>query len=295
MESLRKVYGKHNICIVFAVLVMLMIVGSFADYAFSQAVYNQQNAFGIALAAFGEMPALLAVLISGIFLIIGRNKDKKGTAIAQLVGGILLVALGTFIGIFIPTVHISNTIMAALIGLLLVTATAYFAIRITKSAEREMLIKVAIIFILAALGNMIIINIIKIPWGRPRMRLISEEVEAVFQGWWVVGSSAKTKLIEAGISSDEFKSFPSGHTANAAVAMCLPLFALLTDKLKGKETMLFIIGAAWGVLVALSRIIMGAHFITDTTIGFAATYAIILISVYYVLFKGKKKNSGLED
>ena len=37
----------------------------------------------------------------------------------------------------------------------------------------------------------------------------------------------------------------------------------------GKQTALFLIGFVWTSLVAASRIVMGAHYLTDTIVGFA--------------------------
>lgn len=53
------------------------------------------------------------------------------------------------------------------------------------------------------------------------------------------------KLMAEGVSSDEFRSFPSGHTACAACAM---LIGLLPTLRKGKEKrtrLLFILGCLW--------------------------------------------------
>lgn len=291
MESLKKVYGKRNAFIVFGILVALMIVGSFADYPFAKLVYNQQNPFGIAFAAFGEAPAGLGLIISGLLLIIGRNKERKGLAVFQMIAGILLLILGCGMVIYLPSNYLENQFLAYGIGVLLAALTVFMTVRLSKNTDRVTMIKIVSVIVLVAL-NVVIVNIIKIPWGRPRMRLIDEDVGAYFTNWWVAGSAVKTKLAALNIASDEFKSFPSGHTANAAMAMLLPLLALMSDKLRGKECLLFIIGAVWGLLVALSRTIMGAHFITDTTVGFAITYALILISVHCVFFRGKKADLG---
>lgn len=290
MAELHKTYGKRNILIVFSLLILLMIVGSFADYPFSQAVYNQENVFGIALAAFGELPAALGLVASGLLLMLGRNKARKGIAVFQLIAGGLLLLLGCVMAIYMPGNYLEAKYISYIVGTLLVAGVIFMMLRLSKQADREMMIKVALVIVLVAVLNMVVINVIKIPWGRPRMRLISEDVGAVFTSWWVAGGSAvKERLLADGIAADEFKSFPSGHTANAAVAMLLPLLTLLSNKWKGKETLLFIIGAAWGLLVALSRVIMGAHFITDTTMGFAVTYIIILIVMHFVFFKREEK------
>lgn len=288
MNDLRGTFDRKPVILLFSFLALLMLVGSVWDYPFSQAVYNQQNLFGIFFAAFGEMPASLGLAASGIMLILGRNKDRKLVAAFQAAAGILLLALGGAMAVYMPSRYIENAAVAYIAGVLFLCAALFLTVTICKSAEREMLIKVAFAIFLVVFLEMVLVNIIKIPWGRPRMRMISETPEAYFSSWWVIGSELKNKLVPMGIASEEFKSFPSGHTANGAALMLLPLFSLLSAKLKSKSMMLFLIGVVWGLLVALSRVIIGAHFITDTVVGFSITYIIILVVVHFVFFRTKK-------
>lgn len=69
--------------------------------------------------------------------------------------------------------------------------------------------------------------------------------------------------------------------------MLLCLLPKLSAKLEGKQTALFLVGFVWAVLVALSRIIMGAHYLTDTMAGFAVGQ-ICLIAVCVCFPKLKK-------
>lgn len=137
--------------------------------------------------------------------------------------------------------------------------------------------------------EMIIINIIKIPWARPRMRMITAQNQ-VFQPWWVIGSDMKDHLMALGIAAEEFKSFPSGHTGNAACALLLGVLPVICQKLKGKENLLFFIGVIFTLTVAFSRIIVGAHFLTDVTIGMSVTFLIEVIFVYKLW---KKDNDSI--
>lgn len=69
--------------------------------------------------------------------------------------------------------------------------------------------------------------------------------------------------------------------------MLLCLLTKLSAKLEGKHTALFLVGFVWAVLVALSRIIMGAHYLTDAMAGFAVEL-ICLIAVCACFPKLKK-------
>ncbi|MEG0367511.1 MAG: phosphatase PAP2 family protein, partial [Coprobacillus sp.] len=105
--------------------------------------------------------------------------------------------------------------------------------------------------------------------------------------WWVIGSTMKDHLLSLGVAAEEFKSFPSGHSGNAACAMLLCVLPLLSAKLKGKENILFFIGLTFTIVVAISRIIMGAHFLTDVTVGIGLTLLIEAVLIN-IIFKHNK-------
>lgn len=121
------------------------------------------------------------------------------------------------------------------------------------------------------------------------MRMISSRHDVSFQSWWVIGNTMKDQLMALGVASEEFKSFPSGHTANAACAMLLCVLPLLNSHLEGKENLLFFIGVCFTFFVALSRIIMGAHFLTDVVTGMAISLVIQMIMAR-VIFKNYSKD-----
>lgn len=82
-----------------------------------------------------------------------------------------------------------------------------------------------------------------------------------------------------GIVSEEFKSFPSGHAANAAIMILLGSLSLLDEKFKGKKDLLFFIGFGFALVVAFSRIVAGAHFLSDVTIGILITFLFEIITI----------------
>lgn len=278
-----------DVLIVCCLLAALLIVGSIWDYPISLVLHDEGNWFGNLFAAYGELPAMAGLLLAGLILILARNKDKKGVAVPQVIVGCLLMLLGAATNLVMPMAYLPINIFVILgIGAMLCAAVIILAVRLCKTADRAALIKVAAILVSVILTEMILINIIKVPWERPRMRLIAVEQDAGFVPWWVIGGDLREQLMAAGVEGDEFKSFPSGHTANGACAVMLTLFALVSEKLKDKRTLLFGVGTVWGLLVALSRIIMGAHFLTDTIMGFAVTLLVFLIVSKLVLSKKKK-------
>ena len=64
------------------------------------------------------------------------------------------------------------------------------------------------------------------------------------------------------------------------------LLPRLNKRFAGKRRLLVGIGFAWACIVAFSRIIMGAHYLTDTVIGLSVGLA-CLILVDRIVFRGK--------
>ena len=93
------------------------------------------------------------------------------------------------------------------------------------------------------------------------------------------------------LPSDDFKSFPSGHSgAGMILAMSLPLMTYFFPKLKGKNTILFYVGVAYGLLMMFSRLLVGAHYLTDTCMG-----SLIVMVVFYVANEIMIRQGFLDD
>ncbi len=96
---------------------------------------------------------------------------------------------------------------------------------------------------------------LKILWARPRPFLVMAENDTVFRPWFLPG----------GISDlNAFHAFPSGHTAITALwVVSLTLSGLLDGPSFHKKALKALLWL-WLVLVALSRVVMGEHYMSDT-------------------------------
>lgn len=271
MKSIKKLAIGISIgCIV------CMIIGTCFDYQISQTLYDPNNTIGIFLASYGQLPAMLCCAIGGTLWIRIADKKKTWKWICSILGGIVLNALAIMGITMDPMLYIEGMpiLLSLTIAFILTGLADMLILRYTKGTDIRT-IKYFIILIVGVMFiEMMLINLVKIPWGRPRMRMIAIQPEASFQPWWVIGSEMKDHLMALGVAAEEFKSFPSGHTGNAAVAMLLGVLPMVCPKLKGKERSLFLIGLIFAMMVAGSRIIMGAHFLSDVTIGFTITFVV---------------------
>ena len=187
----------------------------------------------------------------------------------------------------LPTNYLDiPSILSIIIGLTCSILTILLITKLAKNTDRQTIIKLASVFIIVIFANIIIINIIKIPWGRARYRLVAVNDQAYFMPWYQPGTTLKDTLVAQGVLKEEFKSFPSGHTANASCMLLISLLPALSSKLANKKNILFITGFIWTLLVALSRIIMGAHYLTDTMVALAVG-TLVFITITKLIFSSR--------
>ena len=113
----------------------------------------------------------------------------------------------------------------------------------------------------------------------------------------VIGIDDKYKevLAEVGLASDICKSFPSGHTFTAGLSYTLICIPDMVDKFKTKGWKAF-----WYALpivitgvVGLSRVVMGAHYLSDVLFGGTIAFLAVCIFRWLVLLGGWKKIAKL--
>lgn len=87
-------------------------------------------------------------------------------------------------------------------------------------------------------------------------------------------------MIPQGLTTNnEFMSFPSGHSANAAIIMWITLLPSFVPALAKRETVLKLFAVLWIGCVMISRVMMGAHFLSDVTMGM--TLSLLLFYLFY--------------
>lgn len=128
--------------------------------------------------------------------------------------------------------------------------------------------------------TLLIVSITKELMCRPRFRFVLAMDNAdYFRSWWESGRSIKASL-SAELVTDEFASLPSGHSAYSMFAIFM--FPVLADYLRGFKKFkpyLFVFGFLWWASTALSRLTVGAHYLTDITIaGLVTIIAYIIVS-----------------
>lgn len=251
-------------------LMLFLLAGSLADYPLSCALYDPQNLFGRFFAAFGEYPAGLGLTAAGVMLVMGRSPQRRAVACLQVIAGVWCVLSGAALTALLPMNYLPvGPAVSAAIGLVCTLAAALATRALCRGADRRRMLRLAGVFLLVIFGELLVVNCVKVLWGRPRMRLIAADPRAGFLPWWQPSRALRDALTGAGVAAEEFKSFPSGHTANASTLMLLALLPALRPGLQKRQTALFAAGFLWACVVGFSRIVAGAHFLSDVTMGLA--------------------------
>ncbi|HBO66280.1 MAG TPA: hypothetical protein DD628_06350 [Clostridiales bacterium] len=126
----------------------------------------------------------------------------------------------------------------------------------------------ALVTFFAALAVLITVQFMKMLWGRIRFRDFGEDISR-FVPWYKIDFFSG------------YNSFPSGHTANMAIIFAFPLWLAATGKSRKTVVISYVVIGICTAAMAISRIFIGAHFLSDITVGFyisfAATEAVRLI------------------
>jgi len=268
MSSFKKILVLMG---VIALLLCILAFGTL-DYEVSKALINKQSSFAEFFNRFGELPVGLGLLISTAILFGSRQKEKKVNNVLGLIVGVPFMALFSFFTVIMPInytyEHVETGIPQFMMIVMIVMAILLFVITllvINKVGAKQLrnYRSIAFVLILVSFGAVIFVNILKIIWARPRMRSIDTIDQ--FKYWYQINGPT---------FDNELKSFPSGHTANAFVMIVYSMF-IKNPKYK-RYFVTFAI--TWGSLVALSRVILGAHFLSDVVIG-----GFITILLFYIL------------
>jgi len=270
---------KKKILIATGVVVLMLTILAFGtiDYDVSTNLVNKDSAFGEFFNRHGEFPVGLALLIGTAVLFGTRKKEKVLNNVFGYIIAVPFMFLSSFFIGFMPFnyayEHVEGGMPSGMFNLAIAICVIIFIVTLVviKKLGKERLMKyrkIAILFILLGISSVVVVNVIKIFWGRPRMRSISSIEQ--FKYWYEINGPT---------FDNELKSFPSGHTANGFLMVALSY--LMPSKLWRNRFMIF--GIAWGSCVALSRVVLGAHFLSDVIVGGYVTIVVMFILEHFLL------------
>ena len=309
--------------------------------------YISNDLFGFVGEALGTSPIyiVLGVCTSLLCWFFAKSFDKKGWSIAlavlfALAGAVAwwyyvkdvfkyvlehaAAQIGAAAGSVVYEFRHDGAVMAIewLIALTLDALTVLVFKNLKKETLKKLLWWVIAALAAAVVAN-IVIMIVKDPIGRMRFRAINSSVgqaliaDGKVQGytpWYIRNGQPPKDIIDMFVAnypgaSDAFKSFPSGHTCAAGMSYAL---IMLPDVVEFKHKKFGKI-ACWiapivlTMLVAISRIVVGAHYMSDVTFGGTIAFLCFVIAREIFICKGihffalfpklapKKKKAAVAD
>lgn len=296
-------YLKRNLHLLIVGVVALtgLVLAISFDFSFSRVLYDPKdpgNAFEIIVAGFAEFPCYLFCVFGGIGLIVTMPKDKKSKVVFSWIIGLLAILVATGLGAKTAGEYVvkgfecvkgyEKALQIPAIALVIVCAglVVLFTYLKRDKFNKKQFFKVSIMMIILAATYVIISNAVKYSISRPRPYFVfaSENPLEVFRPWYIPDFLGAVK------GGDTVKSFPSGHTGAAmAVAGFLPLFFSLfkTTNSKRFEIIGVYSGLLFAIIVAFGRIMCGAHFLGDVSMGslLVVIEIIVIKEVMPIIFK----------
>ena len=289
------------ILIAAAILLILTAVGSVYDLDIANALYLGQspseNMFGIITAYIGIIPTFVGwSFLGGSILCLSKGQVSDTRKRRWLIAlSALLFTLSFFY--FCNTLYLSNMnsfevhfAVAYSVGIAILFAAAYSGYKLSGKSTDIDLLKKTLFLVAVSIVTLIIISLTKELMCRPRFRFVlaSDNID-YFKNWWESGREIKASL-GVGIDNDEFTSLPSGHSAYSMFAVFI--FPALVDyipTLSKFRATLFAFGFVWWATTALSRLTLGAHYLTDVAIaGLVTIFAYALVSLAKRIYANRK-------
>ena len=273
--------------VAWGVAIIGIIFGSFFDFNISSVIASANNGFGLTVSAIGPTIGFAGVAVMGGGFIALIVKGKYHIALKILFGVLAAACLG--VAIYYPAGEyfgVNGFYHAApgWVGYLIVILPeagamvgGYFLFKDCKNKNMWIIFCVIVVLLLIALLG--VIPALKDTIHRPRYRLLATTNAVSFHKWFEPCSNYKELIQTFGFHKDDFKSYPSGHTAETSILLVVTtLFPLAHEKFRKYQLPAFIASGALVLLVALARILAAAHFLSDVSFGAFIIITLTLIA-----------------
>lgn len=294
---------------IFATFFDLQISQIFADLQIGS--YYSSNFFAVFFEIFGEsvlyimLSLAFAVMFWAVFYFV-KNKTKyllEGIAVIFVFGSYFFGGFRIF-GYLSLYFQIELNTLNLIILIVFSIILSFFTVFLLKNIKKELIFNLfwfSLLVICVAILSNFLTQIIKGDvFGRMRFRAINFLNDFSFYSPWYVfnGNSLAQSLSFLDLPSDAFRSFPSGHTVACATTFCLFFLPKYFQKFNTKTGRFFCFALPIFLtsVIGVSRIVGGAHFLTDVLFGAFLVLGFVFVfqKIFYSTFKKKcHLNSGI--
>lgn len=270
MEKIKK-YLPVSLVTFFVLIAM--IAGTLFDFKINNLLFVSRNVFGEIFEVIGKVPGYLILGISGIILFYSRRKDVKWMDILSGVGYGAISYLGFFMTFYSMMENLSLSVWLSC-SVILGAVSFVLMLLLFRKVDCKKLAALALTAAITVILTVIAVAILKKIWGRIRyIDILKLDNVALYTPWYSIDPS------RGGAS------FPSGHVSLASCIVLLPLLSEIYPRLQKKKYVLQLIAGMVVVIVAVSRMTFGMHFLTDVTVAFAIPFYLSMIVKKFVIRK----------
>ena len=282
----------------------LFVTGTFWDEDIAKILFSPGNSIAAVITSTGVIPFFAApVLFCGALYerAVHSSQAKFVKVILCAVSVIIALFVGFIgggaiadkncFGMLFPAIN-RNIPVIILISAVLEYPLFFVGFHFAKKSEDKMLAQRMIGLIIILLTAFIVMQTLKHTFHRPRFRTAVIGYDGIgFVPWYTHFEGAEEYAALYGINADEFLSFPSGHSILSISAMyILPSLSLLFPKLENKRSLMTMCGFMFGVIIMLTRMILGAHYLSDVSMGAMIGTALAIANTIIQFFISAKQN-----
>ena len=266
---------NYYLLIPIIIVIALMVIGTLYDLQISLLLYDRDNWFALLGDYIGELPIYIMFPFS---LSICFVYYRQFTSAKYIILSFFSVIL-TFFTLYV-CINRFLSFLPLLVNLILTLAISFalmYGFHFIKRDTLEKLYHFALIALVVITLVLVCNQALKYLWGRYRFHNIYVANNlARFTPWY----------LPQGINGN--KSFPSGHASSVTTLFLLvTLYSFFGNK-KWVKILLNTLIAITVALICLSRVVYGAHYLTDVTMGFAISFVIFYTVQYYMLKRFNK-------
>lgn len=265
---MKKTYPLY---IVIGLLLFGLLMGSLYDLKIAEGLFTDRHWFGVVLAAFGTLPGYGLLAIFSGYLVYSEIHFKHENIYLRLLlfaASVAAFGLSTYYQgkeMFSPNAFDKEKLewLGYLISLVIMSGLTMLGYYLGEKYSTKDSWKVLLTGLVICGSAILITTVAKWIFARPRYRSsVLAFGDDWFFNWWEIAHVDKV------FTSEEYKSFPSGHATGCAMAMVLlPYLTLLIPSWKKLTIPLFIGATIWTLIVCFSRMLVGAHYLSDVSMG----------------------------
>ena len=261
---------------VLALVAVLFVIGGIFDLSISQAAYQPNNVMAKVMQCVGPFPPFVIVAATFALLFFSLDETKKALVFKKLICVGAVVASYLLFGFVGSEAYLEKLLFRILAGVgaaVVLTPITFFALRnIAEEKRKRLLLLFVFGSVVAVISSLISVNVLKFIWGRPRYY----EMDATgsfdaFSPWFKIN----------GFSLHGHHSFPSGHVCAASNLFAFCAFGEVFPSSKRREVRVAFIAVLYTFIMAYSRIVLGAHFLSDVTGGFFIGFLTYAVARYF--------------